>query len=120
MVSLLLASAIALSLVRLALAQQGQVRREQIRLQAEWLAEAGLERGAAQFRRNPDYQGEEWQIPADHLDGRHTALVQITVRPAEETDGTVLRVIAQYPEETQHRAQVTREISIRSVNAAGL
>ena len=113
MISLLLVSAIAVSLVRLALTQQRQVRREQIRLQAEWLAEAGLERGAAKLRRDSDYQGEQWTIPAEHLDGRRSALVRITAQPAEETGGTtILKVIATYPEETEHRAQVTREVSI--------
>lgn len=114
MISLLLVSAIAVSLVRLALTQQRQVRREQIRLQAEWLAEAGLERGAARLRRDPAYQGEQWQIPPEQLDGRHSALVQITVRPDEETDrATTLNTVATYPEETEHRAQVTRQTSVR-------
>lgn len=113
MISLLLVSAIAVSLVRLALTQQRQVRREQIRLQAEWLAESGLERGAAKLRRDRDYQGEQWQIPAEHLDGRHAALVQIAVQPDEQTGGTTtLNVVATYPEETEHRAQVTRQISV--------
>ena len=114
MIALLLVSAIAVSLVRLALAQQGQVRREQLRLQAEWLAESGLERGAANFRRNAEYRGEQWRIPAEDLDGRHTALVQIEVRPATDAEGSaMIQVIATYPEETEHRAQVTRDISVR-------
>lgn len=112
MISLLLISAIAVSLVRLGLTQQRQIRREQIRLQAEWLAEAGLERGAAAFRRDAEYRGERWRIAAEDLDGRQSGVVQIGVQPSESMEGSVLlKVVATFPEETEHRAQVTREVS---------
>ena len=115
MIALLLVSMIGVSLVRLALAQQRQVQREQVRLQAEWLAEAGLERAAARLRRDPEYTGEEWQIEAGALKGRRGGLVRIAVEPDEtETAGARVRVIATFPTDTEHRAQVTRSLRIRS------
>lgn len=113
MIALLLVAMIGVSLLKLALAQQRQVRREQVRLQAEWLAEAGLERGAAQLARDPEYGGEEWEIAAEELDGRRAGLVRIAVERSEaRPDDVALKVIATFPRDTEQRAQVTRRANI--------
>ena len=52
------------SLVRVAHTQRQQTRTEERRLQAEWLAEAGLERAAAKLADSQEYAGETWQIAA--------------------------------------------------------
>ena len=114
MITLLLVSMIGVSLVRLALAQQKQVQREQLRLQAEWLTEAGLNRGAARLAADPEYMGEDWQIEAQALKSRRGGSVRIAVEPAEpqSAEGT-LRVIATFPADSNHRAQVSRALRIR-------
>jgi hypothetical protein len=113
MIVLLLVSMIGVSLVRLALAQQKQVHREQIRLQAEWLAEAGLNRGAARLAADPEYTGEDWRIAPEALKTRRGGLVKIGVEPDEpQTAEATLRVTATFPVETEHRAQVSRAVRI--------
>jgi hypothetical protein len=67
--------------------ERRQLRSQQRRLQAELLADAGLERAAAQLIANPEYTGETWQIGADELAGSGSAVVTIRVEPSKENKG---------------------------------
>jgi type II secretory pathway component PulK len=80
------------------------------RLQARWLAEAGVRRAAAQLSANADYDGEEWTIAAKDLQLRQPASVLIQVEPAEEGGQYRLTARARYPQE-DHRAQVTKTVT---------
>jgi Tfp pilus assembly protein PilX len=62
-VCVVIASILFLTLVKTA-ARCHEVSALQAReTQAIWLAESGLERAAAQLRKNPDYRGETWTVP---------------------------------------------------------
>lgn len=113
LVALTVASAVLVSVVRLAAADrkawQGEVRQ----VQAAWLAESGLERASARLRDDPDYRGETWTIPADALDGRHSGAVNIQVEPAaDQPSQRRIRVTADFPNDPQHRARRTREVVV--------
>ena len=63
------------------------LQREAARLQAEWLATAGLERGAARLLAEAEYRGETWPLTAADLDGRDAGSVTIRVKPQAELAG---------------------------------
>jgi Tfp pilus assembly protein PilX len=63
------------------------------RLQAQWLAESGVDRAIAQMRQDKAYAGETWKIDAEQLDGRRGAVVEIAVERASENE-TVGRITA--------------------------
>lgn len=77
----LLASVILGTLLQLAATGRRQSRVHARSLQADWLAESGIERAAAQLSTNPDYKGETWQIPAEEINGRHAGIVKIEIGP---------------------------------------
>jgi hypothetical protein len=84
--------------------------------QAQWLAEAALERAAARLKASPDYKGETWTIAAEELDGRHAGVVRIEVKPAGDDDAAAprkVRVEADFPDHPTHRARAGKEIEIR-------
>ncbi len=89
------------------------------RLQAEWLAEAGVDRALAKLSYDPDYKGETWEIPVDELglpavkdtEKGPAAVVKIEVEPAKGQDGgRILRVRADYPPDPPRRVRVSREV----------
>ena len=61
LICLLLLSVLAASLTRTVLLQREQVIREEWQLQAEWLAEAAIDRAVVRMESTPDYEGEEWR-----------------------------------------------------------
>lgn len=79
MVALLLVSVIGAGLVKTALMQRRQARREQNRAQSQWLAESGAARAAAMLAGNPGYKGETWNVSAKELGGRKPGRVVIAV-----------------------------------------
>lgn len=110
MITLVLVSMIGASLLKSALAQRRQMDRERCRVQAEWLAEAGLERAAAMLRGNADYSGETWKIAAESLGGAEPGEVQIAVTPdAQQPSQRKISVIADYPVNIEHRARVSKQ-----------
>jgi len=113
MVCLIVASMVALGIVRAALGAQRQLRVSQRSVQAERLAEAGIERAAAQLRGAADYQGETWQLSAAEMGGKLPAVAVIRV---EAVAGQPLqrRVIVQadYPDDQTQRARHTSDAII--------
>jgi Tfp pilus assembly protein PilX len=100
-------------LLRMVLAQRGQVRVDERRVQAEWLAEAGLERAAAQLAGTADYKGETWEITAGALASRWPARVQIVVAQVEAHPGQrLVRVRADYPPDPPLRARQSKQAMI--------
>jgi Tfp pilus assembly protein PilX len=69
------------------------------RTQAEWLAEAGVRRAAAQVSVDPAYRGEAWRIEASEMESPSAAIVDIRVEPLDLAAARV-RIVAQarYPE----------------------
>jgi type II secretory pathway component PulK len=69
------------------------------RIQAEWLAEAGVRRAAAQLAVDGEYRGETWHIEGSELESPSPAVVDIRVEPLDSAAANV-RIVAQarYPE----------------------
>ena len=97
-ICLLMATVLLASAIQLASTGRRQVRQEQLRMQANWLAEAGLERAAARLDAEAGYRGETWEIAADDLDGQHAGKVLIRIGPAEDAEEMRIVIVeASYP-----------------------
>ncbi len=100
-------------LLRVVWLRHSDLRAAERRLQAEWLAESGLDRASARLAADPNYPGETWTIPAERLGGRDAATVLIEVRPSPgHADRRVVRARADYPTAEPRRARQSREITV--------
>ena len=98
MICLLLSSLLVGALLKLALLQARQLSQEQLRLQADWLAESGLERAALKLAGDADYPGETWNLEPRDLGGAEAALVTIRVEKEEtQTRVRAVTIEAVYP-----------------------
>jgi len=96
----------------IALARQ-QVRAQEDRMQAEYLALSGLERAAAQLAADATYGGEIWRIGGESFSGRATAAVDIRVTAIPgESKMRMVRVVADFPAEGARRARRSKEIKL--------
>ena len=110
---LVVAGMVSLSVARQTLLARRAVDASQSRLQAEWLAEAGLERAAARLAAEPGYTGETWRIQASELDGIHDAEVQITARPVSGRTGRwSVEIRADYPRDLPLRCRRVKQFEI--------
>lgn len=105
LVCLLIATLIAGALLRTGAAHREEVRAQERRLQAEWLAEAGLHRAMARLATDPSYKGETWDIDARDLDAADGASVTIAI------EGRTIRARADYPRDPPRRVRCTRQIT---------
>ncbi len=102
------------SLLTSSVSQQRQLRRENDRLQAVWLAESAVGRAAARLAADADYTGEQWRVAAELLDGKHDGLATIRVeRVDDRPDVRRVRVEAHYPDDPVFRARATKEVLVR-------
>jgi hypothetical protein len=91
------------------------------RLQAEYLAEAGLGRARFRLAKDPAYAGEVWTIPAsefgkpalDDSKGGQDAVITISIEtPKDHSKIRVARIQADYPRDPQLRARHSRQAEI--------
>ncbi len=112
MVCLIVLALIAAAILRTGRAQRDEVRIQERRLQAEWLAEAGLWRALARLDAEPGYTGETWQIDAKALDAPDAATVAIAIeRPPGDPKARTIRVRADYPRDPPRRARCSRQLT---------
>ncbi|MCH9725525.1 MAG: hypothetical protein K0U86_11585 [Planctomycetes bacterium] len=111
MVCLMLVSLLMASLLKSALLQRRQIMKEQLRVQAEWILESALERGALQRLKDPKYQGEVWKISPVDLGTRYAGSAEITLKPAGK-DGRLISIEAHviYPEKTTFSVTRTKKV----------
>lgn len=117
LICLLLVTVLAASLTRTVLLQREQVIRDEWRLQAEWLADAGIDRAVARRNADPEYAGEEWR--PEWNDSGPLGDVRITLAGEESVDGELtvrISVTADVPPDTTDRARVQRTLEIRNEN----
>ena len=94
MISLVLATALLGVMLSMVQAQRRQMAREQQALQADWLAESGVDRAAARLSRDSDYPGETWKVETS-APGDATAEITITIRsPTDRPDARTVSVEA--------------------------
>jgi Tfp pilus assembly protein PilX len=115
-VCLAVIAAICGSLIKVVHAQRLLTRTEERKLQAEWLAEAGLERAAAKLARSQDYSGEIWQVAATEFAGRGSGSVKITVEKiADQPAKRVVRVQADFPADSDDRARLSKQTVVATI-----
>ena len=112
LVCLLVLTLIAGAILRAGSAHREDQRAAERRLQAEWLAEAGLQRAAARLAADPGYTGETWEIPARELGSADDATVTIAVeKPGGDPKRRTIRAQADYPRDPPRRARSTRQMT---------
>jgi len=109
--ALLAVMLVAGALIQSLLASHRQSKRYATELQAQWLAEAGLDRARAQLATNSDYVGETW--PAG-VGGAESEVGEVTIRiePAAASSPGKLVVEAVYPPGEHDRILVRREMPL--------
>lgn len=110
LVCLLLITLIAASLLRMVHSQRALIRVEERGVQAEWLAESGLERASMRLEEDSGYHGETWSIPAESIGGSDTGVVTILVEPGRESSRRrLVTVHADYPIEPVQRVRRSKQ-----------
>jgi hypothetical protein len=114
LVCLLVMTIIVGGLLRMIHTQRVLVRSEERRLQADWLAESGVERALARLGDDPAYRGETWTLPAAELGGPEGGVVSISAlpRPGHEATERLVTVLADYPTEPARRVRARRQVVV--------
>jgi len=127
LVCLIVITLIGAALLKVGLAQRNQVRSQEHRLQAEWLAESGLDRALGRLAADGKYRGEEWPIRAEDLSvpagaapgqpsgspAQPAAMITITVDGVKENaNRRRIRVQADYPLDPPARSRHTKQLLI--------
>ena len=108
-VTLAIVASLALTMIRSTLIARANRQTAADRLQAAWLAEAGVERAAARAADDEEYSGETWEVPPEALGGR-AAKVEIEITKKEET--RIIRATATFPKEGTKRARWEKEVEM--------
>ena len=90
--------------------RRAHARQAEQRLQADWLAESGLDRAAARLAANASYTGEVWNIPGKELSGPDGATVDIRVAPTGDSAKKRVTAVADYPADPQRRSRVSKDV----------
>jgi hypothetical protein len=124
---LIVITVIGTALIKVGLTQRSQVRSQEHRLQAEWLAESGLDRALARLAADRNYPGEEWPVRGEDLalpvgatttrspgsGAQSVAKITITVdRVTEGANRRRIRVQADYPLEPPMRSRQSKQVLI--------
>ena len=113
LVAMVVAGSILLSILQTVVAHHRQTFTHRQQVQAQWLAQGGIDRAVAQLRSSSEYRGETWNVPEDELSGSAPGKVVIRVEPlADEPNALQISAQADYPSDTDHRARQTREVVV--------
>ncbi len=113
LVCLAIAMVLFASSVRTLLLQRQQVRAQQDRMQAEYLADSALRRAAARLAADPSYQRETWLIDAPSLAMPASARVEIRVEPSPDgAEARRIRAVADVPDVGVARARRSKDTRI--------
>ena len=110
-------------LLKVGLAHRDQVRSQEHRLQAEWLAQSGLDRALARLAADRGYAGETWKLTHHDLglggspggEQGPAAVVTIKVERAGSpgaSEQKLIKVQADYPPDLPHRARHSIQIQV--------
>jgi hypothetical protein len=113
LVILMILGGFSLTLARTLASKRRILRNEEQRIQAEWLAEAGIERAAARWKATGEATAETWMIPPEELGGRGGGKVTIAFDPPmPESKSRHVRITAEYPVDEASQALIHREFDI--------
>ncbi len=123
LVCLLIVTMISGALLKIGAGHRDFVRGQERKLQAEWLAQSGIDRALARLAAQPDYPGETWKLAArdlnlselDPTSNGPAALVHIAVERPKDV-GTaqrrLIKVRADYPPDAPRRARHSMQILV--------
>jgi hypothetical protein len=123
LVCLIVITLVSGALLKVGIAHRDQVRSQEHRLQAEWLAQSGIDRALARLAAKPDYTGETWELAAADLglpaetnpSSAPVAVVVIQVVRAPNASGRETRLVkvhADYPPDLPRRARHSLQILV--------
>jgi type II secretory pathway component PulK len=112
LLAILVIFSLGLTMLQTTLKERERTLQFEERQQSAWLAEAGIERAAYQLRTNPDYAGELWKLSKDELAGKYSGQVEIQIIDNKDNNGKSVTVIADYPNDIEHRIRTRREIVV--------
>jgi hypothetical protein len=102
---------LAACLLRLTLLRRVALYNSEQVLQAEWLAESGIDRAIARLSEKPDYTGETWELSANEFHGRGDASVLIKVEViTNQANARRIVVRADFPKSEFKRARESRTL----------
>jgi hypothetical protein len=123
LVCLVIVTMISGALLKIGVAHRDFVRVQERKLQAEWLAQSGIDRALARLAAQPDYTGETWKMAPRDLNltepdfdpNGAAAVVHISVERPERA-GTagqrLIKVQADYPPDAPRRARHSTQILV--------
>jgi Tfp pilus assembly protein PilX len=110
---LAIAAVLLITGVKLAVASHRLTRTFNWNVQAQWLAESGLGRAAAQLAADANYTGETWTIPADSFGDDDAGIVKIeVVTVADQASRRLVKVEADFPDDPQNRVHFSKELTL--------
>lgn len=100
-------------LLRTALIRRVSQAKVERRLQAEALARSAVERAWVRLAASPEYPGETWELSAEDLGKRDSAVVSIKIERVEgKPDRRRIVVQADYPRPAERRARSSKTVLI--------
>ncbi len=109
LMALLVASMIIAALLRTTAMSHRQLKRDEYRLQASLLADAGCDRALMRLKIQPEFTNEEWKVPAEQLSPDRTATVRLSViTDTTQPKRRMVSVVAEYPSGHPDLVRVTR------------
>ena len=113
LIALIIVGIICAALLKVGLARRSNIQVRERSIQAEWLAESGIDRASARLGREVAYTGETWEIPTEDLGNRGTGTVTIRVEPVEgQPDRRRVQVSADFPSGAVSRARRSKIIIV--------
>jgi type II secretory pathway pseudopilin PulG len=123
LVCLIVIAIISGALLKVGIAHRDQVRSQEHKLQAEWLAQSGIDRALARLAAKPDYTGETWELATGDLDlpaasSPQTAPAAVVVIKVERPPGPrgsearLIKVQADYPPDLPRRVRHSLQILV--------
>ena len=113
LVCFVVAAAMFVTLGRQSVIQRREAETQLWTAQAQWIAEAALERAAARLAADANYSGETWTISAAELGGSDAAKARIHVEKIAGSSGLrMVRVEADYPDDPVHRSRWTKKLGM--------
>jgi hypothetical protein len=114
LVCLVLVAALGGTLVRWAAMEHKLLRAKEDESQARWLAEAAVERTAAQLAQDADYAGDTWNISATELPSAQSARVVIRVKHIEDdVRRRSIEVDVEYPFESDSPVRIHKAVTFQ-------
>ena len=114
LIALLVASIIIGSLLKTAGMSHRQLKKDENRLQASLLADAGCDRIRMLLQTQADFTSGEWNVSAEQFGSGRSGQVQMTVATdPNNPDRRIIMAVAHYPVGQPDAVRITRQISIR-------